>query len=381
MRVLGLISGTSHDGIDAAVVDFTLDGDTLQAVVRHASTTPYGPGLRQRLLDAAGGVAGPADICALDTLIGQAFADVAAQHQVDLICSHGQTLYHWIDGATARGTLQIGQPAWIAERTGTPVVADLRARDLAAGGQGAPLVALADMLLLGNESGSAALNLGGIANLTVMGDPPIAFDTGPGNALIDAAARRLTGGRLHFDVDGRLAAAGRVDEALLAHLLTEPYYALPPPKTTGKELFGESYAPDADITTLTVLTAETIAAQVKAHAVKRVIASGGGCANPVLMAMLRERLPGVAVEVFEHSDAKEAIAFASLGWLTWHGLPGNLPSGTGARGPRVLGAIIPGAGPLRLPAPLARAPRRMVLQHAGHVAHGADGAADSAGDL
>ena len=177
-------------------------------------------------------------VCRLDTRIGQAFAEVAVaaiEHvgPVDLIVSHGQTLYHWVEDGTVKGTLQLGQPAWIAERTHVPVVSDLRPRDVAAGGQGAPLVSLLDTLLLAGRDGRpAALNLGGIANLTV---PPLAFDTGPGNALLDRAARQLAG--RPYDDDGALAAAGPVVPELLDRLLADPYYARPAPKSTGPEHF------------------------------------------------------------------------------------------------------------------------------------------------
>jgi hypothetical protein len=230
MRVLGLISGTSHDGIDFAVVDFSLRNGVLHGVVGPAGSTPYPERLRARLAAALPPAALTfAEVCELDTLIGQAFAQVAAEAAelsggVDVICSHGQTVFHWVDGRQALGTLQIGQPAWIAERTGVPVVADVRARDVAAGGQGAPLVPVMDVMLLGDLPGRpAALNLGGIANLTVLRPPgidaPLAYDTGPANALIDAAVARATGGRATCDVDGRLAASGRVDERLLDLLL------------------------------------------------------------------------------------------------------------------------------------------------------------------
>jgi len=382
MRVLGLISGTSHDGIDFAVVDFTVRDGVLHGSVGATGSTPYPAPLRARLIAALPPAAltfGAA--CELDTLIGQAFtevaADVAAQAGgVDLICSHGQTVYHWVDGRQVLGTLQIGQPAWIAERTGVPVVADVRVRDVAAGGHGAPLVSMMDvMLLAGLPDRPAALNLGGIANLTVLrprdGAGPLAYDSGPANALIDAAVVRVTGGKAGYDADGRMAAAGRVDQRLLDHLLAEPYYRLDPPKTTGKELFHAGYLeralaavpdlPAADVVaTLTALTARTVADQVRRYEVDTLVAAGGGCANATLMAMLADRLGGVrlmsAAEFGAPVDAKEAIAFALIGWHTAHGLPATVPSCTGAGAARVLGAIVPGGGPLRLPAPRATAP-------------------------
>ncbi|MBA3876259.1 MAG: anhydro-N-acetylmuramic acid kinase [Anaerolinea sp.] len=385
MRVLGMISGTSHDGIDAALVELDLREEVLHGAVLHTATMPYEADLRNHLLRTLP----PAelrfvDVCRLDTLIGQAFAEVAAAAiaragPVDLICSHGQTVYHWVDGQRALGTLQLGQPAWIAERTGVPVVADVRIRDITAGGQGAPLVSQMDTLLLADLPGNpAALNLGGIANMTVLRGPrgPFAYDIGPANALIDAAVVSSGGGTLGYDEDGRLAAAGRIDAGLLAELLREPFYALPAPKTTGKELFNAAYlqaalarrsglrTPDL-VATVTALTAETVAAEVRRHGVDGLVVSGGGCANPTLMAMLRERLPGVTVrpstELGAPTDAKEAIAFALIGWHTVHGLSSVVPGCTGARAARILGAIVPGAGPLRLPEPLARPPRALRL--------------------
>ncbi|HLU55306.1 MAG TPA: anhydro-N-acetylmuramic acid kinase [Pseudonocardia sp.] len=368
MKVLGLISGTSHDGIDAAVVDFDLADGVLHGHVTAASSTPYDPALRARLRAALPPAATTlAEVCALDTLIGQAFADAAAAAAspggVDAACSHGQTVYHWVEGTRALGTLQIGQPAWIAERLGVPVVSDVRIRDITASGQGAPLVSHLDTLLLAGLPGTpAALNLGGIANVTVP-SRGLAWDTGPANALIDAAVVRTGAHPAGYDVDGAIAARGRVDERLLADLLAEPYYRLPPPKTTGKELFHDGYLephlgmePADLVATLTALTARTVADAVRGAGVDTLVVSGGGAANPTLMAMLAAELPGVRIlrsaELGAPGDAKEAIAFALIGWQTLHGLPATLPSCTGARGARILGTITPGSGPLALPAPV-----------------------------
>ncbi|SDJ90849.1 anhydro-N-acetylmuramic acid kinase [Nonomuraea maritima] len=385
MKVLGMISGTSHDGIDVAVVDFELVGSRLEGRVGHTASTPYPGELRARL--AAALPPAPttlAEVCELDTLIGQTFAEaaaaaIAAGGPVDLVVSHGQTVYHWVEGTHALGTLQIGQPAWIAERTGTPVLSDVRIRDITAGGHGAPLVSVLDGLLLGGLAGGAgALNLGGIANVTVVRDGELyAYDIGPANALIDAV---VVGRGLHprgFDEDGRIAASGHVDARLLEVLLDEPYYRLAPPKSTGKELFHLAYVEqalaragvtpgDADlVATLTELTVRTVAADVRAAGVGTLVVSGGGCRNPVIMDGLRRALPGVEVGPSDDhgapSDDKEAIAFALIGWLSAHGLPGTVPGGTGARAGRVLGTLTPGAGPLVLPAPLAEPPRSLVL--------------------
>ncbi|GAA3471658.1 anhydro-N-acetylmuramic acid kinase [Nonomuraea roseola] len=374
MRVLGLMSGTSHDGIDSAIVDWSMEDGTLTGVITHTGERPYPAELRARVKAALPpATVSMGEVCALDTLIGQAFAEAAlSAGPADLVCSHGQTLFHWVSGGRVHGTLQLGQPAWIAERTGLPVVSDLRVRDVAAGGQGAPLVSYLDQLLIkGLRGRGGALNLGGIANLTT---PEIAYDTGPACALIDAAAPP-------YDRDGALAEAGTVDERLLAELLAEPYYRQDPPKTTGKELFTPGYVtsdlPQADlVATLTALTARTVAAEIDRHALGTVIVSGGGVRNPALMRMLaamtKARLvPSDALGI--PSDAKEAIAFSLFGWLTAHGLAATVPSCTGASGPRVLGTITPGSGPLRLPEPLAEAPVAVRVRRLGDPQAGSPG--------
>lgn len=385
MRVLGLISGTSTDGVDAAVADLSLSADVVRLVPVAATSTPYPDDLRAALEAALPpAITTVEDVCVLDTRVGQAFADaaaaaIAAAGPVDLVVSHGQTLYHWVEGRHARGTLQIGQPAWIAERTGAPVVADLRARDVAAGGHGAPLVSRFDALLLGGgDRVRAALNLGGIANLTVLapGRPPLAFDTGPANTLVDAAVHDRSGGAASYDRDGAWAARGRVDEGLLGALLADPYYALAPPKSTGRERFNRAYlhdalhdrprVADADLlATLTALTAETVACACRDHDVAEVVAAGGGTANPTLLGMLRERLPGVALTTIDDhgvpADAKEAYAFALLGFLTVHGVAGSEPSCTGAAHPTLLGALVPGRDGFALPPPAAVVPTRLEI--------------------
>ncbi len=384
MRVLGMISGTSHDGVDTAVVDFSVDGEVLRGRVIDAHTAPYPAGLRARLQAALPPASVPlAEVCALDALLGQYFAscaaDAAGGREIDLICSHGQTVYHWVTGGRAGGDLQLGQPAWIAELTGVPVLSDVRSRDIAAGGQGAPLVPILDTLLLGGLPGvSAALNLGGISNMTVLNQADnrcYAYDLGPANALIDDSVRRYTGEAMSYDVGGKLAAAGIVDEALLADLLTEPYYAEAAPKSTGKELFHADYLaerlaphPAVDgvdvIATVTALTAEVVAAGVRKAGVRTLVSSGGGVANTTLMTMIADRLPEVTMRTTDEygapADTKEAIAFALIGYLSAHGLPGNVPSCTGAAGPRVLGTLT--AGRDGIPAWLTTtAPARLVL--------------------
>ena len=422
MIVIGLMSGTSMDGIDAAAADLDLDGDVLWVRPLGHETTPYPPDLAAALRDALPpGATTMENVCRLDTAVAHQFAAAAERAarrhpDAELVVAHGQTVFHWVLDGRVAGTLQIGRPAWIAERCGLPVVSDLRSADVAAGGHGAPLVSMFDVLLLAGDTGEkrAALNLGGIANLTVVsgpaaapkppeaerpGEPPpdcpevmwaaragfgslsppaaIAYDAGPANALIDAAVVAITGGAETYDAGGRRAARGTVDQALLALLLDDFYLTRPPPKTTGKERYhhgftedaldhlGRDLAPDDLIATLTVHAAEVAAAECRRHGVAEVIVSGGGTENPVLMRHLFDRLDPARLRVIDNlgipSAAKEAYAFAVLGFLTWQGLPGNVPSCTGARHPAVLGSISPGPKPLTLPRPAAAPPIRLEI--------------------
>ncbi|MEW2587299.1 anhydro-N-acetylmuramic acid kinase [Streptomyces virginiae] len=393
MRVIGLMSGTSYDAVDAAACDLDhRPGDgVLQLTPLGMVSEPYPADLRTDLAQALPPAPTTlADVCRLDTRIGRAFGRLAVRADrelchgaAELIASHGQTVYHWTADGQVHGTLQLGEPAWIAEATGRPVVSGFRTRDVAAGGQGAPLVSLIDLMLLRGRPGvPAALNIGGIANVTVVPPhaDPVAFDTGPGNALIDAAVRELSGGRLAFDEDGALAAAGRVHEGLLRRLLTEPYYRLPAPRTTGKELFHQGYIrshlrefgqlpPQDVVATLTRLTARTVADALRPLGATEVFASGGGVRNPTLTAMLRAELAGTRLRASEElglpAAAKEAYAFAVLGYLTLHGLPGNAPGCTGAAGPRLLGSITPGRRPLLLPAPPPTVPHSLSVRADG----------------
>jgi anhydro-N-acetylmuramic acid kinase len=389
-----MISGTSFDAVEAALVDFTQHGDVLACdLVMHRSV-PYPDDLRTRIA----GLLPPAathidEVCQLDVAIGQFFGAVARDlaeevggEPTQLVCSHGQTVFHWVSGDRALGTMQLGQPAWIAEATAASVVSDVRNRDIAAGGHGAPLASVLDVLLLGPEQGGTtrgALNLGGIANVTVLAQrrDPIAFDIGPANALMDAAVTWLSGGRERFDEGGRRAGRGRVDSRLLATMLDEPYYLLPPPKSTGKELFNLDYLlaalagreldPDDLIATLTVLTSETVARALKGCGVTEVVAAGGGTRNPVLMSNLRALLPGVTFRPLEDfavpEAAKEALVFALIGYLTGSGLAASVPSCTGARRASILGSITPGVRPLASPTATV-APTRLVIQGTGSAA-------------
>jgi anhydro-N-acetylmuramic acid kinase len=327
-------------------------------------------------------------MCRADVAVGQRFADLAVElaetvgdREVDLVASHGQTVLHGIEPASGRafGTLQLGQASIIAERTGATVVSDLRNRDIAAGGEGAPLVAMLDRLLTGSapQETTAWCNLGGIANITVLGPgrEPIAYDVGPGNALIDAVARQVSDGALACDRDGALAAAGTVDPELLEALCSDPYFVLEPPKSTGRERFNLSYVTErlqsrkisAEdlLATCTTATAVLVAAELqRLGGVERVYASGGGTRNPVLMAELSRRCAPARIELTDvvglPEGAKEACLVAVLGLLSFHGLAGTIPSCTGARHPVVLGTFTPGR---RWPEPLSAemAPEQLVI--------------------
>ncbi|MGI5505298.1 anhydro-N-acetylmuramic acid kinase [Lentzea sp. CA-135723] len=367
--MIGLISGTSMDGIDVAVADLSIVGDVVELAPVQCAEHPFPKDLLAKPRDLA-------EVCAFDTSLGQAFGEVAAGYlPADLICSLGQTVHHEVQDGDCLGTLQLGQPAWIAERTGVPVIADLRVRDVAAGGHGAPLASTLDALwLAGMPDNAVALNIGGIANITVVrpGSPPIAYDTGPGNALMDAVVEVLSNGERRQDTNGEFASRGTVREDVLKKLLADPYYAKPWPKSTGKELFNAEYLRDFPtvqaedmLRTLVELTARTIADACRAHDASTVVASGGGMRNPVLVEALTKALDPIPLKISDSlglpRDGKEAYLAALLGFLTWHGIAGNTPSATGASGPRLLGSITPGAGPLRMPEPVTNAPTKLTV--------------------
>ena len=362
---LGLISGTSADGIDVALAAF----DDGAPRLRFGRTYPWDPALRAQLvaLGQQGAALSLDAIAELDVRIARAFAEAAnlaladsgtAARQVHAIGSHGQTLRHRPWGPYPY-TLQLGDPSTIAERTGITVVADLRRRDVAAGGHGAPLLpGLHAALFRSDGEDRAVLNLGGIANLTLLPAddalPVRGFDTGPANALMDAWCLRHHGEA--FDRDGAFARRGRVDAGLLERLMGDPWFTQAPPKSTGRDQFhlgwvearlagGESAA---DVqATLAALTARTVAHALRAAQPRtaRVIACGGGVHNPALLQALAQELPGIAVVTTrEHGhdpDHIEAMGFAWLARQTLLGLPGNLPSVSGAAGPRILGGIYP----------------------------------------
>lgn len=373
LMVLGLMSGTSLDGIAAALARFR-DGPDGRVTVELVGfrTTPYTVAQRARLHAALDG-ASPAEYCRLRVELGSWLADAATSlmarcgvgaGDVDAIASHGQTIWH----EPGHSTWQLGDPATLAERTGVAVVHDFRSRDVAAGGQGAPLVPIADRLLFAHPSRWRALqNLGGIGNVTVV--PPaggaeglLAFDTGPGVAVVDAVFRTMYP-ELPHDEGGRLAATGRAVDGVVEALLEEPYFHAAPPKSTGRELFSAGYAArlvercrtmrpgcsDADLlATAVVLTARSIGdayARWLPPGVDEVVLSGGGARNDALVRAIERAVAPREVRLFDSvffdGEAKEAVAFALLGYLHLTGRAGNVPSATGARGPRVLGSFTP----------------------------------------
>jgi len=371
------MSGTSADGVDAALVEWPDGGQARDLTLLSSREDPLGPELQSRVHAlAAGALPAPAlleELAQLDVLLAERFAEAAlavlrdaglSADEVDAVASHGQTVAHHPEHASS---LQVGCPSVIAERTGLPVVADFRSRDLAAGGQGAPLTPFFHHAVFsdGGED-RAALNLGGIANLTWLpagGRPAdvIAFDTGPANCLTDAVLQRATDGVERFDRDGARAARGRVDATLLARLLDDAYFAASPPKSTGRERYGRAEAEalwrewgarplDDLLATLTALSIETVVSACRAHLPRlpgRLVVGGGGVHNPALLAGLARGLPGCRVEPFDAlgvpADAAEAMAFALFGRNALLGLPNHLPSTTGAARAVVLGVIVPGA--------------------------------------
>lgn len=377
MRVAGLMSGTSLDGIDVAIVEITGRGWSKRVRTLAFRTVPYPERVRQAILSVSNAPAHTGKISRLNFLLGELYAEALIGtarrarirlDSIELIGSHGQTIFH--EGAPVSflgrkiaSTLQIGEAAVLAERTGIPVVADFRPRDIAAGGRGAPLVPYVDYLLFRHpRRGRVLLNIGGIANITAIPpgarpDQVVAFDTGPGNMVVDALARHYTKGRWKFDRDGRLATRGRVNRDLLDRLLRHPYFRQRPPKSAGREQYGREFVEELLATGLPVLdliaTATAFTAAAVALGIERfvrprmpvdeLIVSGGGVHNPRIMAQLAAFLPGVRVassaDYGIHPDAKEAIAFAVLAGETWGRRPANLPSATGARRPVVLGKI------------------------------------------
>jgi anhydro-N-acetylmuramic acid kinase len=371
--ILGLMSGTSADGVDAALVRVNRHGlESGIAVVAH-KTVPYSDRLRDAVIGLRTGTV--SDLCRLNFVVGERFAEAAQEllreadvdpQRVDLVGSHGQTVYHVPrkPGEVA-STLQIGEADVIAERLGVPVVSDFRTRDIAAGGEGAPLSAYVDYLLFRRDGPPRALlNLGGIANVTIVTkniEDVFAFDTGPANMPLDSTVRILTQGKEHYDKGGKQAAEGRIDENLLRKLLDHPYLKQPLPKTTGREAFGTDFVlpllrakgsnRGIDIlATLTAFSAHAVARAFSDFIAPRVqpveiVVSGGGIHNLTLMSHLRRLFTKEKIiplgELGMDPDVKEAVIFAVLANETIHGVPNNVPGATGARWPTVLGKISP----------------------------------------
>ena len=381
--VLGLMSGTSADGIDVALARISGAPPNLSAQLAGFYAVAYPRPVREEILRIANlGAATSADISQLNFALGELFARAAlaacrnfriAPRKIAVIGSHGQTIYHQGRASKFPGvgsiasTMQIGEAAVIAARTGITTIADFRPADVAAGGQGAPLVPFVDYVLFRDAKlGRVALNIGGIANVTVIpanakSGAAFAFDTGPGNMVVDALIRHFTRGRETFDRGARRALRGKSIPQLLDKLLADPYFRITPPKTAGREQFGEVFAarivrwgkthratPNDLIRTVALVTPLSIAdafhrfifPRAKIH---ELIVSGGGTQNPLIMAQLAASLPGVIVRTSDEfgvpSAAKEAFAFAILAYEAFHGRPNNVPSATGARRPAILGKV------------------------------------------
>jgi anhydro-N-acetylmuramic acid kinase len=385
MRVVGMMSGTSADGIDVALVRISGAPPAITAKFERHHHVRFPAVVRDAVLRLANGAPTTTEeISQLNFLLGEEFARAAIAackrwrvplRQISLIGSHGQTIFHQGEAAPFLGrrvasTLQIGEPSVIAERTGVTTIGDFRPADMAAGGQGAPLVPFVDYLLYRDARiGRVALNIGGIANLTVIpaGARPgqlFAFDIGPGNMVIDAIVEIATGGRSHYDHDARRAIRGRLLPGLLSTLLKEPYLRKRPPKTAGREQFGRAYAEkilgwgkrhrastEDLVRTATVFTSLSIADAVRRFVMPRarvdeLIVAGGGARNPLLMAQLAASLPDIEIvpasEFGIPAEAKEAFAFAVLAYEAFHGRTNTLPSATGARHPAVMGKLVRG---------------------------------------
>ena len=372
---IGLMSGTSADSIDASCVRLEGAPPRLSWELLSFVTLPISEELRREIFAAFRPETGTVDrLCQLNFTLGEAFAEASlaatkaaglTPAQVDFIGSHGQTVWHIPpnSGEGVASTLQLGNPAVIAERTGITVVSDFRSRDMAAGGQGAPLVPFVDNLLLSHETLSRAVqNIGGIGNVTWLpaggAGEAFGFDTGPGNMLLDRAAEVLTEGKLRCDLDGKMAFAGQIQEKILQKWMEEePYFTRKPPKSTGRELFGvqrchqylkemEGMAKEDILATLTAFTARSTAEAYRNFLPAlpdEVLLCGGGARNPAIAAMLRKELPHSRIGRTEDAglpgDSKEAVAFAVLGYETMNRRPGNLPAATGAKGPVILGSI------------------------------------------
>jgi anhydro-N-acetylmuramic acid kinase len=384
MRVMGMMSGTSADAIDVALARIGGAPRSIRAKFEAHHQVAFPAAVRKAILRLAnGGPTTTREISQLNFLLGEEFARAAMAackrwrvplSEIELIGSHGQTIYHqalaskFVGGQRVASTLQIGEPSIIAGRTGVLTIADFRPADIAAGGQGAPLVPFVDYVLYRDEArGRGALNIGGIANVTVIPagagpDEVLAFDTGPGNMVVDALVESMTRGRRGFDRDARIALGGRTIPALLQRMMREPYLSRKPPKTCGREQFGRTYAekvlawgkkhrakPADLVRTVTLFTSLSIAGALKKFVLPRarideLIVAGGGAKNPLMLAQLTAALEGIEIipasQFGVPAEAKEAFAFAVLAYEAYHMRPNNLPSATGARKPVVMGKLV-----------------------------------------
>lgn len=374
LTIIGVMSGTSGDGIDVALCRVSGIPPQLDAQILHAQTFPYPDAFRQRIFASCDPHTSSVDEIArlhvdLAEIIAEKIRIVISEkgEQPDLIASHGQTIWHDVVDGRVQASLQIGSGAVIAERTAITTITNFRQRDISAGGQGAPLTAYADWLLLRHpEHWRAVQNIGGMANVTLLPplnddqSQPLAFDTGAGNALIDAAVYQLTEGQHAHDPDGSFARSGKIDHQWLAELLQHPYYAQKPPNTTGRELFGTAYArqliqqahtrqlsASTIIATVTALTAATIAdayERFAPHQPQEIIIGGGGVHNTYLMELIQRytEIPTYPHEMVNiNSDFKEALVFALLAHETWYHRPASLSPFTGSTHPTLLGDITP----------------------------------------
>jgi anhydro-N-acetylmuramic acid kinase len=386
MRVMGMMSGTSADGIDVALARLSGAPPSISAKLERHYHVSFPARLREDILRLANGAATTTEeVSRLNFVLGEEFARAAlaacrrwriSLAKIDLIGSHGQTIFHQGMASRHRGTrraastLQIGEPSIIAERTGVTTIADFRPADMAAGGQGAPLVPFVDYLLCRHaKRGRVALNIGGIANVTVIpagahAQDVFAFDTGPGNMIVDALVESFTRGMQHYDRDARMALHGKMIPALLDKMMREPYLQKGPPKTAGREQFGYSYAesilawgrrhrarPEDLVRTATLATSLSIADAFRRFIFPRarvheLILAGGGARNPLMIAQLAAGLPGIEMIPADRfgvqAEAKEAFAFAVLAYEAYHGRANNLPSATGAKHAAVLGKLVNG---------------------------------------
>jgi anhydro-N-acetylmuramic acid kinase len=386
MRVMGMMSGTSADGIDVALVRVTGAPLSISARLDRHHHVPFPARVREDILRLSNGTATTTEeVSRLNFVLGEEFARAALLAcrqwrmplgKIDLIGSHGQTVFHQgkasQNGGTRRvaSTLQIGEPSIIAERTGITTIADFRPADMAAGGQGAPLVPFVDYLLYRHaKHGRVALNIGGIANVTVIpASAPVqdvfGFDTGPGNMIVDALVESFTRGRQHYDRDARIALRGKMIPALLDKMMREPYLRKGPPKTAGREQFGRGYAeailawgrghrarPEDIVRTATLFTSLSIADAFREFILPRarvdqLIVAGGGARNPLIFAQLAAAMPEIEMIPADRfgvrAEAKEAFAFAVLAYAAYHGCTNNLPAATGARHAAVLGKLVTG---------------------------------------